>query len=157
MRSLATRVLTGGGEPKKKVYPTNFVDEDAAEPRDTHETAWHVSNHGYDYEYDEMEMIEQLAPQGDADALGIQSFESDLEDVFQSTPDLQSALVSYQEARFKLAEKKRFRGFWPSHAKGLHQKGKSKGKKGFGNNGSKGSLLERIGRTQKGTLACRMS
>eukprot|EP00435_Cladocopium_sp_Y103_P061152 s1573_g22.t1 len=147
MRSLATRVLTGGNEPKKKVYPVNFTEEEPADASDSFEPAWNVTNVGHDDEYDEGEWIEQLASQGDSDALVIQTFENDLEDLFQSTPDLQSALISYQEARLKLSERKKFRGFWPTGSRPPFKGGKGKGKKGFMKGSSKGSLLDRISRT----------
>eukprot|EP00435_Cladocopium_sp_Y103_P005105 s4875_g1.t1 len=147
MRALSTKVLTSANEQRKKVYPTNFVEEDPSDSTDVLEPAWHVASHVNDEEYDDSEVIEQLASQGDADALVIQTFESDLEDLFQSTPDLQSALVSYQEARLKLSEKKKYRGFWPTSARAPFQKGKGKGKKGPFKGGGKSSLLERIART----------
>jgi len=82
--------------------------------------------------------------------LTIQTFEQDLEDLFQSTPDLQTALVSYQEARMKLSERKKFRGFWPT-SKGFGGKSKSKGRgKSFSKSpfgGGKSSLLDRISKT----------
>ena len=112
MRSLATRVLAGRNDPRKKVYPTNFVDEEPVESSDNFEPAWNVTSSGADDDYDDSEFIEQLANQGDSDALVIQTFENDLEDLFQSPPDLQNALISYQEARLKLSERKKFRGFW---------------------------------------------
>ena len=147
MRSLATRVLTGGNDPKKKVYPVNFTEEEPAETSDSFEPAWNVTSLGHDEDYEDAEWIEQLASQGDSDALVIQTFEHDLEDLFQSTPDLQTALISYQEAHLKLSERKKFRGFWPSGSRPPFQKGKGKGKKGFHKGSSKGSLLERISRT----------
>ena len=148
MRSLATRVLTGINEPKKKVYPTNFIEEESHDPTDAFEPAWTASSYVAEEEPDDFEVIEILANQGDADALTIQTFESDLEDLFQSTPDLQNALVSYQEARLKLSEKKKYRGFWPT-GRSMYPKGKGKGKfqKGAAKGGSKSSLLERIART----------
>eukprot|EP00435_Cladocopium_sp_Y103_P036457 s436_g9.t1 len=147
MRSLATRILTGQNEPKKKVYPTNYIEEESSDLQDSLEPAWHAASTGYDEDIDDSDLVEQLASQGDSDALVIQSFEQDLEDLFQSTPDLQSALVSYQEARVKLSERKKFRGLRPSSAKGFHAKGKGKNKKGFMKGGSKSSLLERISKT----------
>eukprot|EP00435_Cladocopium_sp_Y103_P067100 s130_g29.t1 len=147
MRSLATRVLTGSTEQRKKVYPTNYTEDDVPDTSESLEPAWHASAYQIEDDYDDTELIEQLAQQGDADALVIQSFESDLEDLFQSTPDLQTALVSYQEARMKVSERKRYRGFWPSGKGFSSYKGKGKGKKGGGKTGSKSSLLERIART----------
>ena len=150
MRSLATRVLTGPNEPKKKVYPINFTEEEITES-ETSETAWHVVNQGDEdgFLVDDPDMISEMVMQGDADALVIQGFEQDLEDLFQSTPDLQHALVTYQEARQKITERRKFRGFWPTGKGHGASRGKGKGKKGFSSakGGSKPSLLERIART----------
>ena len=62
----------------------------------------------------------------------------------QEIPDLQTAMVSYIEARSKLIEKRKHRGFWPV-------KGQKGGKK-FGGEGrkgpsGKGGLLARIAET----------
>ena len=143
MRSLATKVLAGPNEPKKKIYPVNFTED--VEHHEPNEAAW-VTSHE---EEDDWDQIEQLAQQGDEDALTIQTFEQDLEDLFQSTPDLQSALVTYQEARQKLTERRKFRGFWPS-SRFPGGKGKGKGKKGSSKSSfqsGKSSLLERISKT----------
>ena len=143
MRSLATRVLSGPGDVKKKVYPVNFTEEENSEAVEGGETAWNVAHD----DEDDWDNFDYLVQQGDADALTVQTFENDLEDLFQSTPDLQAALVSYQEARQKLTERKKFRGFWPTRSFG--GKGKNKGKKGsksFGGYG-KSSLLDRIAKT----------
>ena len=81
----------------------------------------------------------------------ITAFESELEDLFQEVPDLQQALVSYMEARSRLREKTRSRGFWPvsANSKGRSGKGKFQSK-GFGK-GKKGkdrdALLLRISRS----------
>ncbi len=144
MRSLATRVLSGPSDVKKKVYPVNFTEEEASDVLEGGETAWNVSHD----DEDDWDNMESLIQQGDADALTIQTFEQDLEDLFQSTPDLQSALLTYQEARQKLTERKKFRGFWPTRNFG--GKGKGKGKKGFSKSFSgfgKSSLLDRIAKT----------
>ena len=145
MRSLATKVLAGPNDPKKKIYPVNYTEDEVNEQPEPNESAW-VAHHE---EEDDWDHVEQLAQQGDEDALTIQTFEQDLEDLFQSTPDLQSALVTYQEARQKLTERKKFRGFWPS-SKFSGSKGKGKGKKGFSKSSfqsGKSSLLDRISRT----------
>ena len=67
----------------------------------------------------------------------------------QSTPDLDSVLVTYQEARQKLTERKKFRGFWRS-SRFPGGKRKGKGKKGSSKSSfqsGKSSLLERISKT----------
>ena len=56
-----------------------------------------------------------MAQNGTTDALNMVSFEKDLEELFQEVPDLQHALVSYHEARTKILEKKKSRGFWPPY------------------------------------------
>ena len=91
-----------------------------------------------------------MASSGDADALTVQGFERELTDLFQEVPDLHQALLSYQEARGRIVERKRNRGFWP--LKGLNKSGKgagSMGAKGFRKGQSKGKdeLLNRIART----------
>ena len=139
MRTLATSVLSSGAEPKKRVYPTNYVEPEVEQDANM-ATTYHVV-----YEEDEIdaETLEQMAQNGDSDALNMVSFEKDLEELFQEVPDLQHALVSYHEARTKILEKKKSRGFWPPY------KGKGKGgyNKGFKKGSGKGGLLARIART----------
>ena len=149
MRTLSTMVLSSNSDPKKKVYPTNYVEP---EPGDFGEQdATPASTYLATYEDEELdtETFEVLVSQGDEHALQIQAFEQDLSDMFQEVPDLQQALISYQEARSKLTEKRKFRGFWPT-------KGKSKSAgKGFASGYRKGSskgygkadLLAKIART----------
>ena len=140
MRTLATSILSG--EPKKKVYPINYVKPELKETseNDSMVTAYYTN---LDEEDVDQESIEQWANQGDAGALQVQAFEKDLEDLFQEIPDMHQALISYQTARQKLVEKKKFRSFWPSgHGKGSQSFGGGGkfGKKGKG----KTSLLARI-------------
>ena len=140
MRTLATSILSG--EPKKKVYPINYVEPEVKEvsENDSTVTAYYTN---IDEEDVDQESIEQWANQGDADALQVQAFEKDLEDLFQEIPDMHQALISYQSARQKLVEKKKYRGFWPS--------GRGKGSQSFGGGGKfgkkgkgKSNLLARI-------------
>lgn len=141
MRTLATSILSG--EPKKKIYPINYVEPEVKEVPETDSTVTAYYTH-VDEEDVDQESIEQLANQGDADALQVQAFEKDLEDLFQEIPDMHHALISYQTARQKLVEKKKYRGFWPSgRGKGSHSFGGGGGK--FGKKGKgKTSLLARI-------------
>ena len=147
MRTLATSVLNSG-EPKKKIYPTNFVEPETSAQGSTEgdgtSASIFVANH--DDEENEFEIVEDFAQQGDADALHMLNFEKDLTDLFQEVPDLHSALVSYQEARTKIMEKKKSRGFWPGNS--FKSKGKGFGSfKGGRKGGGKGNLLARIART----------
>ena len=93
----------------------------------------------YEEEEIDQEFVDHLASQGDSDALNVVSFERDLEEMFQEVPDLHNALLSYQEARTKILERKRSRGFWPATGKG---KSKGAGKfHQFRKGSGKGSLF----------------
>ena len=86
--------------------------------------------------------MDALFQEGDEDAVLITEFEQAASEVLQNDEDLASALNSYTEARRRLTEKTRSRGFWPVH----QSKGKNKGYKGakgkFGK--SRKSLQQRI-------------
>ncbi|CAL1168143.1 unnamed protein product [Cladocopium goreaui] len=91
----------------------------------------------------EEEVMEALIAEGDEDACFVADFESAAADILQGDPDLSSAFSAYTEARRKLSEKVRFRGFWPVQ-KG-RGKGKNKGKGKFKNPWSgRKSLQQRI-------------
>ena len=150
MRSLATRILTGSSqEPKKKVYPVNYVDpEPSAEPLDSQQsstpmTSWTMV--ATEEEDIDLEVVDSLAAIGDSDALLVQGFERDLEEMFQEVPDLHTAMTSYVEARSKLIEKRKHRGFWP--VRGNQTKGKSFGKGQRKGQSGKSNLLNRISRS----------
>ena len=148
MRSLATRVLTSNSqEPKKKIYPVNYIEPEATlEPPENQQHPTSMANwtmmatEEEDLDY---EVVDSLAASGDSDALVIQGFERDLEEMFQEVPDLHTAMTSYVEARSKLVEKRKHRGFWPIRGN------QSKGGKSFGKGFRKGqsgksNLLNRI-------------
>lgn len=85
------------------------------------------------YLADEDEMIERLIEEGDEDALMVSEFESTANEILQEDPHLFSA---YTEARRKLSEKFRFRGFFPM------SKGKGKpGGEGWGKESTIGSKV----------------
>eukprot|EP00434_Breviolum_minutum_P008876 symbB.v1.2.007827.t1/scaffold463.1/size291460/8 len=150
MRSLATRVLTSNSqEPKKKIYPVNYVEPEASpEQSDPHSSSTSMANWtmvATEEEDLDIEVVDSLAASGDSDALVVQGFERDLEEMFQGVPDLHTAMTSYVEARSKLIEKRKHRGFWPI-------RGNQKGGKSFGKNYRKGqsgksNLLQRISRS----------
>ena len=144
MRSLSTKILTSSSTPeaKKKVYPANYMENETVE--EVEQEAFVMQGQIGEEEELDGDYIEMMASQGDGDAVTVASFEKDLEEMFQEVPDLQSALVSYVEARSKLVEKRRHRGFWP--VKG-QSKGKGFGKKKGGPMSGKSSLLSRIART----------
>ena len=150
MRSLSTNVLLGAGiGEKKKVYPTNYIEpeEDANNATEFQPESGHAYMAYSEDDDITTEAMDQLLAMGDADALLIQSFEKDLEDMFQEIPDLQHALISYQEARGRIREKHRSRGFWPVKGGGKSGKGHGFGGKGFRKGRGKQELMERISRT----------
>ena len=95
---------------------------------------------------DDEQMVDVLAQEGDEDAALVSDFESAAADLLQSDEELASAYTAYTEARRRLNEKVRSRGFWPLQSKGKF-KGSSKGIKGKFNKGhssSRKSLQQRI-------------
>ena len=149
MRSLSTRVLSGQ-EEKKKVYPTNHVEiEEEEAAMDQPQSVLAAMQEEEDLP---QEMMDALISAGDPDAVSVQSFEKDLEDLFQEIPDLHQALVSYTEARQRIVERKRSRGFWPTLSKGKGGKNSfssSWSSKSSRKGGSKGKeeLMLRIARS----------
>eukprot|EP00435_Cladocopium_sp_Y103_P017306 s4178_g4.t1 len=75
-------------------------------------------------------IVEQFLTEGDEDALVVAQFEDALIDAVQNDSEMNVFLSSYVEARRKLTEKSRSRGFWPirssSGFKGSGKKGKNK-------------------------------
>ena len=103
---------------KMKTYDINTVDD---EPMDG---IYSASEHE---EIDEEQVFQALAEEGDVDAVYVQDFEEQVILACQENSELASCFATYQEARQKLREKARFRGFWPlTGSKG--KKGKGKGK-----------------------------
>ena len=91
---------------------------------------------------DEQAFMEQLAQEGDSDALLVGEYESAMSDTLQSDHELASCYNAYAEARYRLSERFRSKGFWP--IKGKNKGGKSKGKGGrFGGKDRK-TLEQRI-------------
>lgn len=105
-----------------KIYDQSaFALEEAEEPPDA-ETFM-----AYDETYDE-DSLEVLATDyHDEDAALIIQFEDALMETIQSDSELSIFFASYQDARKRLADRQRSRGFWPP--KRNFEKG---GKKGFG-------------------------
>ena len=136
MRQLSTRILMGQSDGKKKVYPLNHVEEETEEAMVVQETEV----------YDEEATIQWLAEQGDEEALVVQDFEEQLIEVCQENSDLSMCFNSYTEARAKIRDKLRHRGFWPPRA----GKGKMKG-------GKKGGRFESSFRRKNQSLADRIA
>ena len=73
----------------------------------------------------EEDLLESLLQDGDEDALFISDYESAILDSAREDPELATAFNAYTDARKRLSERFRNRGFWPSS----YNKGKGKGSK----------------------------
>ena len=95
---------------------------------------------------DEEQLVETLVQEGDEDASLVADFEAAATEVLQTDEELAAAFTSYQDARRRLNDKVRSRGFWPIANKGKG-KGLTKGPKGKfqkGHPSSRKSLQQRI-------------
>lgn len=125
--------MTGAKRDKSlKTYDHTAFTVDEMGQDDTQETFW-VQD-----ELDD-QVLETLAAEDDEDAALILQFEDAISETIQNDSEMCAFYSSYQEARKRLSEKVRFRGFWAVKRgdKGFGKKGKSKGK-------GKGSLASRI-------------
>eukprot|EP00435_Cladocopium_sp_Y103_P042739 s1807_g11.t2 len=112
---------TRGSHGKKtyEAYQTDEVEDNAAQT---------FMSEMDSTEMDEEQAFQLLADQGDEDAAFVAAFEDQIIDSIQDHQELAQCFVSYQEARARVRERARSRGFWPISTKG---KGKNKsGKKG---------------------------
>eukprot|EP00435_Cladocopium_sp_Y103_P026975 s1765_g6.t1 len=117
-QELQTQGKTSG---RTKTYDVNHLEEDS------------VFLHEED-EPDEDTVMQYMLDAGDEDACFIQEFEEQVLVACQESPDLSACFTSYQEARQRLRDKAKSRGFWPLTS----SKGKGKGKKGKTGGGGKG-------------------
>ena len=91
-------------------------------------------------------VFQALYDEGDEDAAFIHDFEETLIETVQESPELASCYATYLEARTRLKERAKFRGFWSSGSNG---KGKGGGKKGKGKGFKKSmSLADRIANSE---------
>ena len=118
--------MTGARKSNKtKVYGTTTM---MAEDED-HEGAFvHMDDQGED------EYVDCLVNEGDEDATLVADFEAAAVELLQDDPELSSAFSAYTEARRRLSEKFKNRGFWSTSSRSVSQtsKGKSGSSKGFG-------------------------
>ncbi|CAL1167091.1 unnamed protein product [Cladocopium goreaui] len=135
---------TNKSQLAKKSYEAYNADEiEEASPAFFQET---------DGEWDEESIYQLMADNGDEDAIYINEFEDQIVEAVQEHPDLSQCFVSYQEARARVRERARARGFWPvkgkAKGKGFTKKGKGGNTYNQGSNagfmGRKRSLADRI-------------
>ena len=133
--------MTGQGRKtsKAKVYDQHAMFTEDIENDIENEDQVNLAGHE---EWFEEEFLDQLVQEGDHDAVFVTDFESAASELLQSDDDLASAYSTYVEARKKLSEKFRSRGFWPiGKGKSKFTKGRGKGKSMWG---SRKSLQQRI-------------
>ena len=87
MRTLSTKILGSSLEGKKRIYPANYVDDDDYEDANLAEE-----------DRDEDLVIEQLAENGDEDAIFVTEYENQILDLVQELPELASCFSSYTAA-----------------------------------------------------------
>ena len=141
--------LQGGrANNKTKVYDIHFTesfDGDGTRPSDDLGAERAFMTQVDEYEDLDPETFDAFLASEDQDALIVSSFEQELEDFLLDVPEMHEAMVSYLEARGRLLEKRKSRGFWPVRSKGSGSskgfKGKGKGKK------QRENLLARIAKS----------
>ena len=141
---------SGRASQKTKVYDANVLEtpdhhEGSSSLESGHtERAFHAFSEDLEPELDQ-DFIDAMIAQEDADALTVSTFEGEFEEFLQETPEMFDALTSYIEARSKLVEKRKSRGFWPVKGKGKANKGRGKS---FGKRSKdRDALLQRISRS----------
>ena len=145
---------SGKTASKTKVYDVNFTEEhdtttsfsmNASEPA----LAFQASVDEGDGDIDG-EFLEALVASEDPDAMLVASFETELEEFMQDVPGMCEAMATYVEARAKLLEKKKGRGFWPIKGGGKSKFGKGRGRGGKGKSArDRENLLARIARSHR--------
>ena len=137
-------VQTGKSTQKTKVYDTMLAegnDDEGVGP--IQQSALVMEDDDISPEY-----LEAMLSQDDPDAVMVQAFETEFEDFVQETPSMQTALVSYLEARQRLQDKRRSRGFWPAGHSKSNFKGKGKVGKSFSKGQGRQNLLAKIAKSR---------
>ena len=139
--------MTGARRGRGKTYDQATLVADSEDVDDN--ATLNVNSEEYLVEEDHFEaLFQDSLHEGDEDAALIQEFEAAATDLIQSDEELAMAYNAYSEARRRLSEKFRSRGFWPvtggkNKGRGF-AKGGSKGKFGKSHHSSRKSLQQRI-------------
>lgn len=135
--------VTGLKRNKGKTYDQTTLVAESQDVDDEPSATFHTESQ--DDVVDE-ELFETLIQEGDEDASLVADFESAAADILQGDDDLASAYTAYVEARRRLNEKTRFRGFWPvSQSSKGKSKGHFKGKgRSFKGSSNRKTLQQRI-------------
>ena len=116
---------------KNKTYDINTTENPSEEA---------VMMTGETEVYDEEVAFQAMYENGDEDAIFVNDFEESLIETVHESPELASCFTTYLEARTRLKERARGRGFWPMQPGGV----KGRGKKGKSGKGKTKSLADRI-------------
>jgi len=129
--------MVGAKKTKGRIYDAaNLTLEEPDE------TSWETPAFAAE-DMTEEDMIEALIQDGDEDACFVSEYESAMADTVQEDSELATAYSAYTDARRRLSERFKNRGFWPTNP----SKGKGKTFKGKGNGQFKGarkSLQQRM-------------
>ena len=159
VRSLGSKFfqqITGGARGKEaKTYDVQAAEAMMASAEDSPAL---VTN---DYDNDDLEqmteedMIAMMCEEQCEDGLLVTQFEEAIIDTLQGDAELAPAFNAYTEARKRLAERARNRGFWPVQS---NSGGKSSGKhKSKSKNKNKGGVLSRNWSAGRKSLAQRIA
>ena len=108
---------------RSKTYEINHVQESEDDTYGNDDGFFTFSAEGNDLPD---AVIDHLLSEGDEDALVVQQFEDALIEAVQNDGEMSTYMSAYLDARRRLTEKSRSRGFWPIRPKGAGKKGKSK-------------------------------
>ena len=138
--------MTGSKKVKGKTYDQAALVAEGSELDDGQPVLAMDTTEDY---LSEGDMVETFLTEGDEDAVLITDFEGAATDWMQNNEELAAALNAYTDARRRLGEKARHRGFWPvqgkSFSKGRGKPYSSKAVKGkFQGKGSRKTLQQRI-------------
>ena len=130
--------VTGNKRIKGKIYDQAVLMADGSDVDEGHPT---LTMDTAEDQLSESDVVETFLSEGDEDAVLVADFETAATEWMQSNEELAASLNAYTDARRRLGEKARHRGFWPVQSKGSSKGGKfssSKGVKGkFQNKGSR--------------------
>ncbi|CAE7344232.1 unnamed protein product, partial [Symbiodinium natans] len=127
------------GSERTKVYDINFAEEDQGADEEVHYATEDV---------DEEALVAYYVEQNDEDAIYVAEFEDQIIETIQDS-DLAPIFSAYQDARQRLREKAKARGYWPA-------KGRGKGKSKKGKSNHKGAPRGRTLAERIATSACRL-
>ena len=121
---------------RSKTYDVNMTQEEVPEAAEEgEEVGLFTSSAMEDY------ALEVLYSEGDNDAMVVAQFEEQILEALQNDPEVASCLNTYLDARRRLSDKAKHRGFWGASKGG---KGKGRGKSKSSGKGNRRSLEWRI-------------